>query len=208
MIESKKLCLLDDFYAPQSLLADAEFLNQIPNDKINEFINWAIEYILKGLIAEEGQFYKIAKKVGLKTAGEAYSASRLLGILLYNGAELTTEELEQDLTSLGFKKDKIDILISALRAQWVSIEPVLQRRRLEALPKLWDIRWRVDVRYASNNYFKEPEVIAILRIETNDGQKKNHMHLEMGLERLSWLESTIVKLKKEMLTAQEKIKSP
>ncbi len=203
MVETR-LNLLKNSIASQSVIADAEILNKIPKDKMADFIEWSSNIILKETALEEKQWSEIAPKFDLKEATELYSAQRFANILLFAGSELTRAELELDLETLGFKRDKIEILVSTLQPVWVRIEPILKRRRLEAIPKLASLRWRVDVRYASSNYLKEPELVAILRIGTNDGEKRNHVHLEMSLDRLSWLESTIVKLKNEMLQAQQK----
>lgn len=204
MVVTKQLNLLKKFIASQSTIGDAENLNKITNDKIAEFIEWASDTLLKESVLTEAQWIERAQKLGLTTAGDAYSAHRFVSLLLFAGPELSQPELEADLQALGFKKDKIDLIISTLQPTWDRISPVLKRRRPEALPVLWTLRWRVDVRYASNNYLKDPELVAILRIGTTDGTKRNHIHLEMDIERLSWLETEIVKLKNEMLKIQER----
>ena len=53
----------------------------------------------------------------------------------------------------------------------------------------------------------EPEVVAILKLGT-DGQTKagNHIHFEVNLNELIWIENEIARLKKEFLNVQQNLK--
>lgn len=198
-----RLNVLKNDIANPGVFADAENLNKIPIEKIPDFLEWVTNSHLNVTPLTEGDYEKTAAKFKLKSGGQVASAERLTSLLLFHGCELTKSELESDLQKLGFKKDKIAAIRGTLEPTWEKIDPLLRRHRLEAIPSLNSLRWRVDVRYASSNYMRKPEAVAVVRIGTNDREKTNHIHFELDLNKLSWLESTIIKIKSELLKAEE-----
>jgi hypothetical protein len=203
MSEKIKLNMLKKTEAGPPLLSDAEAFNRIPSDKIPEFLQWSADVRLSQKPISFEECDKLASKFKLKTADDVLTAGRFAGLLLIDASELSNiGDLRADLESLHFDKEKTNKILNELPALWEKLEQALMEARLEAIPLLSSLRWRVDVRYASSNYFKKPEPIAILRIGTSDREKSNHIHLELDLERLSWLESTIIEIKNKMLEAQ------
>lgn len=204
-MKSVRLNILKNDVAYVAIFNDVENFKKIKTKKIIEFIEWVADRHINRSPLTEDDYDKIAKKFGLETGGQVISADRFVTLFLFTGCELKKSELESDFKQLNFNDDIIKVLLPAFNEIWIKLEPLLKRSRLEALPTLNSLRWRVDVRYASSNYMPKPEALAILRIGTSDRLKKNHVHIEMNLEKLSWLELIIVQIKNELLKAEDLI---
>jgi hypothetical protein len=198
-----RLFLLSGRAATLSQTFDAENLKKLSNEKIADFLKWVSATNIKREPHSESELKKICSLFKFESVEELYSAYRSASLLYLNGAELSSPELENDLKNLGFNQKKIQIIIANLESIWDQTKDFLEQERVEAIPILKSLRWRVDLRYASSEYLPKPEVVALLRIGTDDKTESDYIYLELDEDRLSWLESVIGKIKREMLKTKE-----
>lgn len=199
------LSLLSGRTATLSQISDAENLKKLSSEKIADFLKWVSETNIKREPYSESELKKLCTLFKFKSVEELYSAYRSASLIYLNGAELSTAELETDLKNLGFNQKSIQIITDNLRSIWDQSKEFLEQERVEAIPILRSLRWRVDLRCASSEYLLKPEVVALLRIGTDDKTDTDCIYLELDEDRLSWLESVIGKIKREMLKTKERV---
>lgn len=201
-----RLFLLKSQVAPDSTIADAEHLRKISKEKMPEFIKWFSRFRVNREAYTEAQWINICETFGFRSIEELHGAQRFANVILLTGPEIDQSELRSDLSTLGFEQEKIDLIIDHFESVWLELDNYLRGMRLEAIPVLSSLRWRVDIRSASSNYLKEPEAIGLLRIGTNDGTRRNQIYIELDKDDLSRLETEIGKMKREFLKVEEKLK--
>lgn len=197
-----RLKILEGDLAHPAFIADGDSLKKIPDDRIPEFLQIVKSYRVNVEAFSEQKWEELASKFNLKDSGESFSAVRFVSILFLHANTMEDEELREDLDKLGFEKKKTEIVITELKRLWSESESFLIKTRLEAIPMISSLRWRIDIRVGSNDYLPRKEVVAILRIGTSDREEDNHVHVELNENDLSWVESTIKKIKREMLKAK------
>ena len=200
-----RLKLLEGDLPHPAFLTDANILNKIPKDKILDFLQMVKSRRINVEAYSDQRWEEIAKQFELKDASEAFSAVRIVDILFLNANTMEEEELREDLGKLGFEGEKRETLITQLKRIWIESESFLTKNRLEAIPTIDSLRWRIDIRVGSNNYLPRKDVLAILRIGTSDGEENNHVHVELDENQLSWVEANIKKIKQELLKAKASI---
>jgi hypothetical protein len=205
MAKNDRLNILKREIPYPSLFADATNFTKINGNQILEFLEWVSTVKTESTPLLEKDYETLSTKYKIKTGKQIFSAERFATLLIFQGCEINRAELQSDLETVGFNKDYIETVIASLEKIWEKIDPILKRLRFEAIPSLFSLRWRVDVRYGSSNYLRKPEAVAIIRIGTTDRDKSNHIHLELDLEKLSWLESVVVQVKSELLKANERV---
>jgi hypothetical protein len=198
-----RLSLLSERSATTSMISDAENLKKLSSEKISDFLKWTATTNINKEPHSQEEMKKLCKLFQFKSVEELYSAYRCASLLFFNGAELNDAELEADLKNFGFKQGKVQLITKTLRLIWNQNQNFLEQERVEAIPILSSLRWRVDVRFASSEYLNKPEAIALLRIGTDDKTDQDYIYLELDEERLSWLESVIGKIKRAMLKTKE-----
>jgi hypothetical protein len=198
------ISILKGEFAFPSFRKDAEQLNKIPTEKIGEFIQWTINHEIFSDLLTEGEADMTAKNFSV-TSSELLSATRITIYYFNRGVQVSESDILSDFSKLGLDKIKAELIIEALNEAWSLPEAknYLKRTRKEALPELTAIRWRVDIRYASNDYMPDPEAVAIMKLGTD---KSSHIHFEADLNEIIWLENEISRMKKEFLNAQQKLK--
>ena len=198
-----RLSMLKGNVVPIVMVNDAEHLKALPSEKMADFLKWVARFNANKENYTEEEWRKLSEKFEFKSVDELIGAQRFATVVFYNGANVSRTDVESDLKSLNFEKQNIDLILSILDDIWKESEDYLVRTRDEAIPVLSSLRWRVDVRRASSDYLKKPEVVALLRIAAHDKNKESHIYIELDEDKLSWLETVIGKLKRETLKAKE-----
>ncbi len=202
-----RISILKGEQAFPSFIQDAKQLNAIPTNKIVEFVDWTVRHETLDISLTEKDATEAAGKFGT-TITDLLSALRITLYYFTRGTKVTESDLVSDFQKLGFDSSKAELIIQTLKTAWN--DPVakqyLAKARKEALPELTTIHWRVDVRYASSDYLPEPEAVAIMKLGTNGQKPGSHIHFELDLNELIWLENEIAKMKKELISAQQKLK--
>jgi len=200
-----KLNILKGKAIRHSTLVAAEHFKKIPNGKILSFMNWTVKFRAQDEIYTEDRWKELRDSFDFKSIEEFLGATKFAIMLIKSGPEIERADLKSDFEKLDFAREFIELIINCLESIWGEYEDWLKRERLEALPILASLRWRVDIRYASSNFLKKPEPVAILRIGTDDGSEKDQIYFELNREKISWLESIIGKMKREFLKAEERM---
>jgi hypothetical protein len=200
-----RLFLIEGRVASDSVMADAEHVKKIPVENLANFLEWVVRFRTREEIYTDSQWERIRENFNLKSIEELIGAMRFIDLVFENGIETERSDLISDLKNLGFEQGKIELIINKLESAWDQFDDYLKRRRVEAIPDLTSLRWRIDIRYASSNYFRKPEVIALLRIGTSDRTERDEIYVELNKDKLSWLETIIGRIKREFLKAEEKL---
>jgi hypothetical protein len=200
-----RLFLFANNVVSSNVMADAEHLKKIPKEKIADFMKWLVRFRTHMEVYTPDQWCKFAEMFGFKSIEELYGAQRFAGRLLAQGCALDRSELVADLNALGLEQEKIGLIVDQLETAWDEIDDYLKQAKAEAIPVLTSLRWRVDIRHASGNYLKKPEVIVLLRIGTHDGVQRDQIYIELDKDDLSWLDTVIGKVKREFLKAEERL---
>ena len=200
-----QLFLLRGRVASSELVADAEHLKKIPKEKMADFIKWIVRFRVNREAYTDAQWEKFRAMFTFKSIEELNGAQRFASRLLEVGCEIDRSALMSDLEMLGFEQEKIGLIMNQLESVWDELDDYLRQIRPEAIPVLTSVRWRVDTRSASSNYLKKPEVVALLRIGTNDGTHIEQIFIELDKDDLSFLDAEIGRMKREFLKAEEKI---
>ena len=200
-----RLSILKGKVAFSALMADVEHMKKISKEKIPDFLKWIVRFRVRDEAYTDMQWEKIREQFNFRSIEELHGAQRFASVLFYRGCEIDESDLISDLQSLGFVQEKIELIMDGLRTIWVQSEDYLKRARSEAIPILTSLRWRVDIRHASGDYLKRPEVVALLRIGATDKTKRDRIYIELDKDKLSWLETVIGKIKREFLKAEEKL---
>jgi hypothetical protein len=198
-----RLFLLSGKIAWDSLLKDAEHFKKIPNEKLASFIKWLIDFRVQEIPYTEQQWQKLAESYDFKSVGEMIGANRFGGLIFTAGPQTRRSDLLADLQTLGFEKEQIKLIIDQFELAWAESEDFLSMARLEVIPILTSFRWRVDIRCASSNYLRKPEVIALIRIGASDKTKQTEMYFELNKDKVSWLETIVGEMKRNFLEAEE-----
>jgi len=184
--------------------SNVDAFHQIPTDKLPIFLDFSSTYLVErkplyGELVEE-----LAKKVE-STFANMVSAINFLNLIIARIRIVTKEELMDDLEKLEFDKGVIDQLLRFLEKNETKLDRYAQSERHEAVPRLVDINWRVDIRHASGDFLKEPSAYALVRLQVYDGEQYDQLYLELDKDTLSWLETTLNTIKAKFIEA-EKIK--
>jgi hypothetical protein len=198
-----RLFILKGNVVPIVMINAAEHLKVLPSEKIADFLKWVARSNTNQESYTEDEMVRLSEKFGFKSVDELVGAKRFASLVFYYGATVSRTDVESDLKLLNFEKQHIALILDNLDGIWKESEDYLVRIRDETIPILSSLRWRVDVRHASSDYLKKPEVVALLRIGTNDKDKSYCIHFELDEDKLSWLETVIGKVKREMLKAKE-----
>lgn len=185
--------------------SNAEAFRQIPINKLQFLFDFSMTYTitrkpLYGELVEE-----LAKKLD-STYAIAMPSIWFISLIIKRFQLVTREELINDLNQLEFNKDMIDKILDFLDKNEDLLNKFAEGTRNEAVPSLVDINWRVDIRHSSGDFLKEPSVYALLRLQVYDGEQLGKIYFELDKDRLSWLETTINKIKSKFIEA-EKIKN-
>lgn len=198
-----RLRLLGDKPVFEAFMADVEHLKKLPKEKIAAFLDWVVKLRVYQEAYTDEQWEKFRKTFDFKSIEGLNGAARFASGLLMAGASISRSELISDFEKLGFEQEYIKRIIDKLESVWPELEDWLEGQRNEAIPVLVSLRWRVDLRHSSSNYLKKPEVVALLRIGTDDEGKKDQIYMELDKDKFSWLETVIGNIKREMLKAEE-----
>lgn len=189
---------------PDYLLRDFDIFRQIPPDKLPILLEFVSTYILERRPVTARLFEDLAKKVKVKDVTLA-ATIKVLSLIMGRAPTVTKEELIADLQQLKFDKKVIDQILDFLEATKTKAYDYAKRTKDEAIPRLADINWRVDIRHASGDLLKEPTVYALMRIQGYDGEEMSQVYLELDKDGLSWLETILNRIKAKFIEA-EKIK--
>lgn len=200
-----RLNLLKGKVAPKSTMADAGHMKKIPKEKLPDFLQWLVRFVVHREAYTDTRWERLREKFGLRSIEELNGAQRFGGLIFIGGSEIQRAELVSDLETLAFEQEEIELIMNQLELVWTESEDFLKRARYESIPSLTSLRWRVDIRTASSNYLRKPEVVALLRIGTHDGSETDYIFLELDKDKLSWLDTMIGKIKREFLKAEEKL---
>ena len=198
-----RLFLLGDKPVFEAFMADVEHLKKLPKEKIAAFLDWVVKLRVYQEAYTDEQWEKFRKTFDFKSIEGLNGAARFASGLLMAGASISRSELISDFEKLGFEQEYIKRIIDKLESVWPELDDWLEGQRNEAIPVLVSLRWRVDLRHSSSNYLKKPEVVALLRIGTDDEGKKDQIYMELDKDKFSWLETIIGNIKREMLKAEE-----
>ena len=185
--------------------ADVAALRQISMDKLPYVLEFVLKYFLGRVPIRPELVEEIAKKAEI-TDEILLRSTRAITTIIVNGLAVTKEELVADLQKLELSNEAIDRILNFLESQRAKVSSAAKDRREEAVPHLYDLNWRVDIRYASGDFFPEPTVYALLRIQVYDGSQIDQVYLELDKDDISRLETTLSKLKTKFIEA-EKIKA-
>lgn len=198
-----RLRLLGDKPVFEAFMADVEHLKKLPKEKIAAFLDWVVKLRVYQEAYTDEQWEKFRKTFDFKSIEGLNGAARFASGLLMAGASISRSELISDFEKLGFEQEYIKRIIDKLESVWPELDDWLEGQRYEAIPVLVSLRWRVDLRHSSSNYLKNPEVVVLLRIGTDDEGKKDQIYMELDKDKFSWLETVIGNIKREMLKAEE-----
>lgn len=185
--------------------ADVVALRQISVDKLPYILEFVLKYFLGRVPVRPELVVEVAKKAEI-TDEILLRSARVITTFMVNGLTATKEELVADLQKLELSNEAIDRMLNFLEDQKAEISSAAEERREEAVPSLYDLNWRVDIRYASGDFLREPTVHALLRIQVYDGSEIDQVYLELDKDDISRLETTLSKLKTKFIEA-EKIKA-
>jgi hypothetical protein len=189
-----------------AFFTDAKVANKISIQKIPIFLDFVRQRRLNAEAISDQKWEELGNDFELKGASEAFSAVRFFDIVFLNGNTIAEEDLRKDLETLGLDKEKILEIVAQLKRIWLESESYLIKNRLEALPTITSLRWRVDVRVSSSEYLPHNEVMAVMRIGTNDKEQGKNIHVELDEDQLSWLELNIKKIREAVAKAKENYK--
>jgi len=185
--------------------ADIAALRQISVDKLPYLLEFVLKYFVDRVPVRPEIVEELAKQA--ETTDDIFLRSaRVVTIILINGSVVTKEELIADLQKLELSNEAMDRILNFLEANKTKIYTGAEDRKEEAIPNLYDLNWRVDIRYASGDFFREPTVYALLRIQVYDGSEIDQVYLELDKDDLSRLETTLSNIKTKFIEA-EKIKA-
>jgi hypothetical protein len=183
------------------MYSDAESLKKVPKEKLKTIIEFNTRHRVQREAHTESEYVQIAADFGLSIK-EFDCAIRFLDSMFLNGGSLSHGDLASDFEKLGFDTEKSTIIIDTLQQAWKTYSSYLEAARLEAIPVLSSMHWRIDIRLSSGDFLAKPDIVAYLRIGADDGTKKTELVLELDKESFSWFESVIGKIRKEMLSAE------
>jgi hypothetical protein len=183
-------------------LEDAKCFSKIPETKIDIFLDSALSMMLTSTLSPA----RMEKKTGIPS-DVAYGALRFFVWVTSAFPTLTLEEIENDFQNLKIPGKTARKLVEFLDKRRKELGPFWKKDRHEAVPVLSEINWRVDIRTGSSDYVADREVVALVRIQGNDGEEMSQIYLEIDRERLSLLEDTINKLKRKFLEAEKSVSS-
>ena len=183
-------------------LDGAKCFSKIPQTKIDIFLDSALSMMLTSRMSPA----TMVKKIGIPS-DVAYGALRFFGWVASAFPTLTLEEIESDFQKLKIPGKTARKLIEFLDKRRKELGPFWKRGRHESVPVLSEINWRVDIRTGSSDYLADKEIVALVRLQGNDGEEMSQIYLEIDRERLSLLEDTINKLKRKFLEAEKSVSS-
>lgn len=182
--------------------ADVEALRQISVDKLPYVLEFVLKYFVDRVPIRPELVEELVKQA--ETTDDIFLRSaRVVTTIMINGLAVTKEELMADLQKLELSNEAIDRILNFLETHKTKISHSAEYRREEAIPNLYDLNWRVGIRYASGDFFKEPTVYALLRIQVYDGSEIDQVYLELDKDDISRLETTLSKIKTKFIEAEE-----
>jgi hypothetical protein len=187
-----------------TVVEDAQNLRKIPIEKLKEMVEWATKHRVLRDAHVEAEYIQLASSYGL-TVTEFDSAGRLIDFIFTHGCSLSSNDLISDLEKLNIDKERIDKILEYMRQAWANYSEYLEAARLEVIPVLTSLNWRVDLRLSSSDFLAKPDVVAYLRIGVSDGSSKKELAVELDKTNFSQLESMIAKMRKEIISAEAAI---
>lgn len=187
---------------PESFYVDIASLRQIPADKLSILLEFVFKLAVDDAPATDEVFKRLAKQTEV-TLEVFLSAARVINNIMTRAPSITREELKSDLSKVELKEETIAQILLFLEAQKTKLYRYIERARREAVPSLTDINWRVDIRSASGDALPEPTVYVLMRIAVNDGTRTDRIYMELNKDDLSWLETTLSKIKAAFMKAEE-----
>lgn len=186
----------DRFYA------DVAALRQISTDKLQHILEFVLKYQIDRVPIRPVIIKELAEQV--ETTDDIFlRAVRVISTIMQRGLAVTKEELVTDLQKLELSNEAIDQINNFLEAHKTKLSTSAEYRREEAVPNLYELNWRVDIRYASGDFLREPTVYALLRIQVYDGSQIDQVYLELDKDDISMLETTLAKMKTKFIEAEE-----
>jgi hypothetical protein len=189
---------------PDKFYVDVGALRQISPDKLPFVLDYISTHVLEKRAMPITSFEKLAEKTET-TVEIVIGAANAIAYLIRKATLVTKEELADDLQKLKLTNETIDQISNFMETTKTQLYSYAKRSRNEAVPSLVDINWRVDIRHASGDFLKEPTVYVLMRIQGYDGEKMDQIYLELDRDSLSWLETTLKRIKARFVEA-EKIK--
>jgi hypothetical protein len=184
---------------------DARCYAKISEKKIDDFLEVSLDLMMKSPPISLSSVAERLKKESSLPAEVAISAHRFFVWVAGEFPTVTLEEVESDFQALKIPTKVTRKTIEFLNKRRTELAPYWKRERHESVPVLSEINWRVDVRTASSDYLAGKEIVALLRIQANDGEKLSQIYMEIDRERLSLLEYNINALKKRFLEAEKSV---
>jgi len=198
------LNITDGRKPPDSFYRDIDIFRQISPDKLPIILEFVATYVVDRRLLSPKRVEELATKT--ETTEVTISAAlNVLSVITRRAPTVTRGELIADLQKLEFDKETINQIVKFLETTKTKIDDYAKRIKDEAVPRLSDINWRVDIRHASGDFLKVPTIYALMRIESFDGTSFDSIYLELDKDRLSWLEATVNKIKAKFIEA-EKVK--
>ena len=185
-----------------SFLRDANAFRGISPDKLPHILEFASTYVVERRPIYSKLIEELAKKTET-TDVTVIAAINVISLIARKAPTVTKEELIDDLRKLEFNNEAIDQIRNFLETIKTKLYDFAERTRNEAVPRLVDINWRIDIRHASGDFLKEPTVYALMRIQGYDGEKMKQVYLELDRDDLSWLEATVSKMKAKFIEAEK-----
>jgi hypothetical protein len=182
---------------------DARCYSKISEKRIDHFLEISLALMTKSApISLSSLGERLNKEVSLR-ADVAIRAYRFFVWVAREFPTVTPEEVESDFQALKIPTKVAHKTIDFLNKRRTELAPYWKKERHESVPVLSEINWRVDVRTGSSDYLAGKEIVALLRIQANDGEELSQIYMEIDRERLSLLEQNINALKRRFLEAEK-----
>jgi len=189
---------------PDHFYREVDAFRQISPDKLPIILEFASTYVVDRRPISPKLVENLTKKTET-TDVNVMAALRIISVIARRAPTVTKEELIADLQKLEFDNEVINQILNFLETIKTKIFDYAKTTKDEAVPRLADINWRVDIRHASGDFLKEPTIYAMLRIQSYDGETFDQIYVELDKDSVSWLEATVNKIKAKFIEA-EKIK--
>lgn len=179
---------------PQRFENDVKALRKVPATTLDYLIPLGIKHFIDSIPITPDVMKEIKEKTNLSEEMLVRSI-RVLVMFLVNSPLIKEEELKSDLERAQLSAETIDIMMKHAKQGKSLFLKFNQKESSEAIPKLSELNWRVDIRLDSSDGFSEPFPVALIRLAVNDNLRTERIYFELDKDGLSYLETTLNKIK-------------
>jgi len=179
--------------------SDLGFINDKPNEIINEFARVAIEFINNGA---NPKLYTGAARALNVDVRQIEAVVQAIAHLFSEAAKYAVSEVDfvATLALLGFAKEQADRLKDIFMENKANIRKVQQALSLD-LPHYANLEWRLDIQLASRCLRNQINPVFIVRLDTNENGKSNSQYLQTDYINLKNLTDELERALKESKSA-------